>query len=92
MEAARNSETLVNFYHATTQKTAIFKKLEYLDGTCIHLTHTVSECLQGSKTKGVMKNNCAGRRCIMVHGGSERGFVKAAYEIFKSKTNSGDYD
>jgi hypothetical protein len=38
-----------------------------------------------------MKNNSAGQRWIIVHAGSERGFVPGAHLILKSKKKSGDY-
>jgi hypothetical protein len=65
------------------------KKLVYLDETWIHQTYTVSKCWQYSRTEGVMKNDSAGQWWIIVHAGSERGFVPGAYLIFKSKTKWG---
>jgi hypothetical protein len=62
------------------------KKLVHLDETWIHPTYTVSKCWQDSRTEGVMKKDSAGQRWIIVHAGSERGFVPGAYLIFKSKT------
>jgi hypothetical protein len=67
------------------------KKLVYLDETWIHPTYTGGKCWQDSKTEGVMKNDSAYQQWIIVHAGSERGFVPEAYLILKSKTKSRDY-
>ena len=67
------------------------KLVVYLDETWIHPTYTVSKCWQSNGVEGVLKNNSAGQRWIIVHAGSEKGFVKGAFLIFKSKTKSGDY-
>jgi hypothetical protein len=58
------------------------KKLVYLDETWIHATHTVSKCCQDSKTEGVMKNNSAGQRWIIVHAGLERVFFSRGIADF----------
>lgn len=67
------------------------KTVVYLDETWIHPTYTVSKCWQDNETSGVLKNDSAGQRWIIVHAGSEQGFIPGAYVIFKAKTKSGDY-
>jgi hypothetical protein len=67
------------------------KLVGFSDETWIHPIYTVSKCWQDSKTEGVVKNDSAGQWWIIVHAGSERGFVPGAYLIFKSKTKSKDY-
>jgi hypothetical protein len=62
---------------------------------CIWMKHGFTrhiqfiKCWQDSKTEGIMKNDSAGQWWIIVHAGSERGFVPGAYLIFKSKTKRG---
>lgn len=63
----------------------------YLDETYIHPSYTVKKCWQDDDTDGVLTSDSAGQRWIIVHAGSEEGFVPGALCMFKSKTKSGDY-
>jgi hypothetical protein len=58
------------------------KYVVHLDKIWIHLMLTISKCWKDNKTDGVMKSNNAGQLWIIVHAGSERGFVPGAYLIF----------
>lgn len=63
----------------------------FVDETYIHPTYTVKKCWQDDSTEGVLTSESVGARWIIVHAGSELGFVPGALCIFKSKTKSGDY-
>lgn len=54
------------------------KKVVYMDESWIHAHYTVSKCWQSSTDKGVRKNDSPGQRWVMVHAGSEDGFVEGA--------------
>lgn len=67
------------------------KKVIYMDESWIHAHYTVSKCWQSSTDKGVRKNDSPGQRWVMVHAGSEDGFVEGAGLLFKAKSKKGDY-
>ena len=67
------------------------KTVIFLDKTWIHPIYTVGKYWQDNNMLGVMKIDTAGQKWIIVHAGSEEGFISGAYLIFKSKTKSGDY-
>lgn len=54
----------------------------YLDETWIHAHYT---------DVGVRRNDSPGRRWIIVHTGSEAGFVENALLMFKADTKTGNY-
>lgn len=62
-----------------------------MDESWIHAHYTVSKCWQSSTDKGVRKNDSPGQRWVMVHAGSEDGFVEGAGLLFKAKSKKGDY-
>lgn len=63
----------------------------YLDETWIHAHYTVKKCWQTATDVGVRRNDSPGRRWIIVHAGSETGFVDNALLMFKADTKTGDY-
>lgn len=67
------------------------KPVIYLDETWIHAHYTVKKCWQKPTDVGVRRNNSPGRRWIIVHAGSEAGFVDNALLMFKADTKTGDY-
>ncbi|XP_049868104.1 uncharacterized protein LOC126375422 [Pectinophora gossypiella] len=67
------------------------KPVIYMDETWIHAHYTVSKCWQSSRDKGVRKNDSPGQRWVIVHAGSENGFVSGAGLVFKAKCKTGDY-
>lgn len=67
------------------------KPVIFLDETWIHAHYTVSKCWQSEIDKGVRKNDSPGQRWVIMHAGSENGFVNGADLIFKAKSKKGDY-
>lgn len=63
----------------------------YLDETYIHSTYCAGKCWQSDTEAGVLSSDSKGPRWIIVHAGSETGFVPNAQLIFKSQSKSGDY-
>ncbi|XP_038221442.1 uncharacterized protein LOC119839277, partial [Zerene cesonia] len=63
----------------------------YLDETYIHSTYCAGKCWQSDTEAGVLSSDSKGPRWIIVHAGSEAGFVPNAQLIFKSQSKSGDY-
>lgn len=62
----------------------------YTDETFVHAAHTTPKCWQSEDTVLAVPFN-KGNRLIIVHAGSEAGFVKGAQLVFTSKSKSGDY-
>ncbi|CAG4974205.1 unnamed protein product [Colias eurytheme] len=67
------------------------KPVIYIDETWIHAHYTVKKCWQSATDVGVKKNESPGRRWIIVHAGSESGFVDGALLMFKANSKTGDY-
>ncbi|GBP36407.1 hypothetical protein EVAR_87986_1 [Eumeta japonica] len=63
----------------------------YLDETYIHSTYSAGKCWQSETEEGVFTSDSKGPRWIIVHAGSDKGFVPNAQLIFKSQSKSGDY-
>ncbi|XP_053372912.1 uncharacterized protein LOC128546425 [Mercenaria mercenaria] len=62
----------------------------YTDETFVHAAHTALKCWQSEDVVLDVPFN-KGDRLIIVHAGSDAGFVKGAGLVFKSKSRSGDY-
>lgn len=62
----------------------------YTDETFVHAAHTTPKRWQSENTVLAVPFN-KGNRLIIVHAGSEAGFVKGAQLVFTSKSKSGDY-
>lgn len=63
----------------------------YSDETYVHATHTTSKQWSDGSAKGLKKPISKGQRVVIVHAGSEAGFVPNALAMFKSGSKSGDY-
>ncbi|XP_063384584.1 uncharacterized protein LOC134670702 [Cydia fagiglandana] len=67
------------------------KPLIYLDETYIHQNYRPKKSWQGPSTSGVIEKISPGKRFIIVHAGSEKGFVPNALLVFSTKSMSADY-
>lgn len=67
------------------------KQIIYLDETYVHQNYKVKKSWQGPSTSGVTTNISSGKRHIIVHAGSEEGFVPGALLVFSTKSKSADY-
>ncbi|XP_063394034.1 uncharacterized protein LOC134679122 [Cydia fagiglandana] len=67
------------------------KLVVYLDETWIHCHYTVNKCWQSMSEQGIRKYDSAGNRWIIIHAGSENGFVNGALAIWKANSKKGDY-
>ncbi|XP_034837857.2 uncharacterized protein [Maniola hyperantus] len=66
------------------------KTVIFIGETWIHAPYAVKRCWQ-STDSGVKKNVSSGRRWIIVHAGSETGFVDGALLMFKADAKTGDH-
>lgn len=63
----------------------------FLDETYIHNTYHAKSCWQSEEEPGLFVSESAGSRWIIVHAGTENGFINNALLIFKSQSKSSDY-
>lgn len=63
----------------------------YTDESYVHATHAKPMGWTDESTAGLKKPISKGQRVVIVHAGSEAGFVPNALLAFKSGTKSGDY-
>ncbi|CAG4940862.1 unnamed protein product [Colias eurytheme] len=69
----------------------IQKDIIYLDESYIHSSYKVKKCWQSINTEGVTTEISKGKRWILVHAGSEKGFVPNALLIFSGLNKQEDY-
>ncbi|KAJ0184140.1 hypothetical protein K1T71_000563 [Dendrolimus kikuchii] len=67
------------------------KDIIYLDESYIHSSYKVTKCWQSLNIKGFTKDISKGKRYIIVHAGSEKGFVPNCLLIFTGKNKLEDY-
>lgn len=67
------------------------KEIIYLDERYIHSSYKLKKCWQSVDIKGVKQNIAKGKRYIIVHAGSEKGFVPNALLIFSGTNKNEDY-
>lgn len=67
------------------------KQLVFVDETYVHTSHSVNKCWQSDSQPGVSKDISLGERYIVVHAGSENGFISSALLVYKSKDKKADY-
>lgn len=86
---------IVNWRHkylrAISRHRASGKSIFYLDETWVDSNLTFKKCWQAEGVHGILSNHSSSNRLIVVHIGSDDGFVPGAGLIFKSGTTSGDY-
>lgn len=63
----------------------------FLDETWVNEHHTVSKCWQSEEVTGPKVPSGKGKRLIVVHAGSSKGFVENGLLIFPSKSGLADY-
>lgn len=63
----------------------------YTDETYVHATHTTAKSWTDGTKEGIKKPISKGQRAVIIHAGSEAGFVPNALLVFKSGIKSGDY-
>jgi hypothetical protein len=52
---------------------------------------TFNECWQSEKQPGILTNTSSTNRLILVHAGSENGFIEKASLVFQAGKATGDY-
>lgn len=67
------------------------KTVIYIGETWTHAQYTAKKYWQSDTDVGQKKNDCPGRRWVVVHAGNESGFVANALLMFKSNSKIGDY-
>lgn len=67
------------------------KLIVYLDETYVHQNYRPKKSWQGPSTSGVVEKISSGKRHIIVHAGSEQGFVPNSLLVFSTKSKAADY-
>jgi transposase len=67
------------------------KQIIYIDETYVHQHYKLKKSWQGPSTSGVTSKISSGKRHIIVHAGSEEGFVPGALLVFSTKSKLADY-
>lgn len=68
-----------------------FNDVIFLDETWVNENHSVPKCWQSPECNGVQVPIGKGRRLILLHAGSSRGFVNDCLLLFPSKSGKADY-
>ncbi|KAL0895149.1 hypothetical protein ABMA27_013600 [Loxostege sticticalis] len=67
------------------------KDFIYLDESYIHSSYKVKKCWQSIETAGILTDISKGKRWILIHAGSEKGFVPNALVVFSGVNKQEDY-
>lgn len=67
------------------------KTIVYTDESYVDSSHSTPKAWTDGTTKGIKKPISKGQRVVIVHAGSETGFIPNALLTFKAGTKSGDY-
>lgn len=67
------------------------KHLVFVDETYVHTSYRPSKCWQSENEPGPSSDISLGERYIVVHAGTEEGFIPNALLVYKSKDNNADY-
>lgn len=67
------------------------KQIIFLDESYVHSSYKLKKCWQSIEVSGVRHNISKGKRYIIVHAGSEKGFVPNALLIFSGTNKNEDY-
>ncbi|XP_063366259.1 uncharacterized protein LOC134654713 [Cydia amplana] len=79
------------FLRAIHKKREEGKNIVYLDETYVHQNYRPKKSWQGPSTSGLVEKISSGKRHIIVHAGSEQGFVPNALLVFSTKSKAADY-
>lgn len=63
----------------------------YLDESYVHQSYKLKKCWQSIDVSGVKHNVSKGKRYIIVHAGSEKGFLPNALLMFTGTNKNADY-
>lgn len=67
------------------------RPIVYTDESYVDSSHASGKAWSDGSTKGLKKPISKGQRVVIVHAGSEAGFIPNALLLFKAGTKSGDY-
>lgn len=67
------------------------RPIVYTDESYVDSSHSKNMAWSDGSTKGLKKPISKGQRIVIVHAGSEEGFVPNALLLFKAGSKSGDY-
>ncbi|CAK1578045.1 unnamed protein product [Parnassius mnemosyne] len=81
----------INYIEKLRQYRQQNRPIVYTDESYVHATHTTPKGWTDGSSKGIKKPLSKGQRVVIVHAGSETGFVPNALLTFKSGMKSGDY-
>ncbi|CAK1586058.1 unnamed protein product [Parnassius mnemosyne] len=81
----------INYLEKLRQYRQQNRPIVYTDESYVNATHTTTKGWTDGSSKGIKKPLSKGQRVVIVHAGSETGFVPNALLPFKSGMKSGDY-
>lgn len=81
----------INYLQKLRQYRQQNRPIVYTDESYVHSSHAKPKGWADGSTKGLKKPISKGQRVVIVHAGSETGFVPSALLTFKSGMKSGDY-
>ncbi|KAL4710668.1 hypothetical protein ACJJTC_003304 [Scirpophaga incertulas] len=67
------------------------RPIVYTDESYVDSSHSGSKAWSDGSVKGLKKPISKGQRIVIVHAGSEAGFIPNALLLFKAGTKSGDF-
>lgn len=81
----------VKYLQSVTQLRSENRQIFYMDESWVDSNLTFQKCWQSEDVVGVLTTNRGDNRLIVVHIGSDEGFLQGAELIFKAGTSTGDY-
>ncbi|RVE51182.1 hypothetical protein evm_004147 [Chilo suppressalis] len=89
--AAKREEYLAIIQNNRDLPEELRKDIIYLDESYIHSSYKVTICWQYLNIKSITKDISKGKRFVIVHAGSEKGFVPNCLLIFTGRNKLEDY-
>ncbi|CAK1591465.1 unnamed protein product, partial [Parnassius mnemosyne] len=81
----------IEYLHSITKYRSEGRPIIYTDESYVDSSHSMSKAWGDGSQMGVKKKISKGQKVVIVHAGSEVGFVPNALLMFKAGTKTGDY-
>ncbi|CAH0729134.1 unnamed protein product, partial [Brenthis ino] len=89
--AAKRAEYLKIILNNRNLPEELRKEVIYLDESYVHQSYKLEKCWQSIHVPGIKQNISKGKRYIIIHAGSEKGFIPNALLIFTGSSKNADY-
>lgn len=89
--AAKRAEYLKIILNNRSLPEELRKEIIYLDESYVHQSYKLEKCWQSINVPGIKQNISKGKRYIIIHAGSEKGFIPNALLIFTGSNKNADY-